>query len=438
MNRKSFFALILALVMVILLFSGCQKQTEELTEDGRRIIKIATGSSNMTMDAIWDFNDTNTEYYVELVDYMELCDHDWAQVVQRLSTELATGKAPDIIDLSAFDINYESYAAKGVFEDLYTYIDADEELNRDDLNSAILSCCEYNGQLYGIMSGFSVKTMYATTDILEGQTSWTVEEFMPYLNQLGIASLDANEVISVDSLISQLCQTTFTTFVDYITGTASYDSQAFIDMLDALKKYKDREDPNHINLVARLDSVWDFMDNQLRRKVMGSDIKYMGFPTFDGKGSGNYINNTNDFFAINAASNKKDVCWELLRTMLTAEYQLEHFVGTRATAFPTNSKALNALAEQSIERLYNESGTEITSRGFFGMHIGATYEPATQEDIDQILGLIDSVEGIQVYDSVVGDIVREEVNSFMNGDQDAQQTAAVIQSRVGNYMSEQK
>lgn len=438
MKISRLIALILTLATLLCLFSACQKQTEELTEDGRRIIKIATGSSNITMDAIWDFNDTSTEYYVELVDYMELCDYDWEQVVQRLSTELATGKAPDIIDLSAFDINYESYAAKGVFEDLYPYIDADKELERKDLNPAILSCCEYDGQLYGIMSGFSVKTMYASTDILEGQTSWTVDEFMPYLNQLGVASLDAKEVISVDSLISQLCQTTFTTFVDYKTGTASYDSQIFIDMLDALKEYKDREDPNDIDLVARLDSVWDFMDNQLRRKVMGSDIKYMGFPTFDGKGSGNYINNTNDFYAINAASNKKDGCWEFLRTLLTAEYQLEQFAGNRSSAFPTNNDALNTLAEQSTQRLYDENGEEITSRGFFGMFIGEAYEPATQEDVDQILALIDSVEGIQAYDLKVGDIVREEVASFISGDQDAAKTAAVIQSRVGNYMSEQK
>lgn len=430
MDSKRVFTLILTLATVLCLFSGCQKKAEPLTDSERKLITIATGSSNMTMDAIWDFNDTNTEYYVELVDYMELCDYDWEQVVQRLSTELATGKAPDIIDLSAFEINYESYAAKGVFEDLYPYIDADEELNREDLNSAILSCCEYDGQLYGIMSGFSVKTMYASTDILEGQTSWTVDEFMPLIDSVGRANAESDKKLSVSGLISSFCATTFNSFVDYDAGKVSYDSDDFIDMLNALKEHtSDEESP----ITIRVDSVWDFMDNQLRRKVMDGKIKYMGFPTFDGKSSGNYVNNTTDFFAINAASDKKDVCWELLRTMLTEEYQTEQVIKDITHSFPTNNKVMEKLIEHSMQRIYDDTGNEVTSRGSYSM----AYEPATQEDVDQILALIDSVETLQVSDVMVTDIVREEVDAFLNGEQDDQKTAEVIQSRVGNYISEQ-
>ena len=420
--------LVILCALLVAFTSACTKEKVE----GKPVLTLAvcSGAGILHEEKIWEINEGDYPYTVEIVDYLEAANGDISLAINNLNKELAAGDGPDIIDLSSFPIDVDLYASKGVFEDLYPYLDDDEELSRDDFVQSILSSCEYEGKLVSIMSGFNIKTMYVTTDILEGQSTWSVSDFYPYIGNIGVAYLESNEALDVETLLLQMCATSFNSFVDYTNKNVSFDSQVFTDLL---QHCINQETTNHDDLiVGRLDSVSDFMTHQLREKVMGEEIKYIGFPTLDGNSSGNYINNQTDYFAICADSKHKDMCWAFVREFLTDQYQTQTYVCPVARAFPTNQHALDQMVQYSMERIYDENNSEITIRSLY------TYScaPAKEDEINQILDLIDSLEHSQRADAVIEGIIQEELSAFLSGGQNASTTAEVIQNRVGIYVNE--
>lgn len=56
---------------------------------------------------------------------------------------------------------------------------------------------------------------------------------------------------------------------------------------------------------------------------------------------------------------------------------------------------------------------------------------------DELLGIVDKVDGVNEYDAAIYDIVINEAEKFYAGQNTAAQTAQAIQSRASIYLSEQ-
>lgn len=70
-----------------------------------------------------EFNKSNPDYRITITDYSQYdTDEDYTAGITKLNTDIVSGKMPDILLLND-NIPVESYAAKGLFEDLYFYID---------------------------------------------------------------------------------------------------------------------------------------------------------------------------------------------------------------------------------------------------------------------------------------------------------------------------
>lgn len=421
---KKYWVLIAA--SLFLLFSGCGQEAS--TEKPELILATCEGAGNLHEDKISEINEGDYPYTIQVVDYLEAANGDLSLAIENLNKALAAGDGPDLIDLSSFQIDIDLYASKGVFEDLYPYLDADKDLSRSDFVESVLSACEYDGKLVSMMSGFTVKTMFVTEDTLEGQSSWSVPDFYPYIGRIGVAFLESQEVLDTDTLLRQMCTTSFRSFVDYESKSVSFDSPIFVELLEQCAQVE----PSDGEIVGRLASVSDFMTHQLREQVLGKPIKYIGFPTIDGTSSGSYLNNQTDYLAICSGSNQKELCWSFLRELLFEQYQVDTYVCPVTRAFPTNVHALEQLVAYSKERIYEEDGTEITMRAIGTLDC----QPAQQDDIDQVLALIDSVESSQRVDIVMEEIIGEELSAFLSGDQTAETTAKVIQNRVEIYVNE--
>ena len=89
------------------------------------------GLQYQTQDMIVKFNRGNDKYRIEVTDYSEYNNEEngYDAGLTKLNTEIMAGNVPDILDISS--LNYVQLASKGIIEDLYPYIDAYEELNRD-------------------------------------------------------------------------------------------------------------------------------------------------------------------------------------------------------------------------------------------------------------------------------------------------------------------
>ena len=61
----------------------------------------------------------------------------------------------------------------------------------------------------------------------------------------------------------------------------------------------------------------------------------------------------------------------------------------------------------------------------------------SQADADIILGLIENTHSVYSYDQDILDIITDEVAAFFAGEKTAEDTAAMVQSRVNLYVQEQ-
>src|SRR5699024_7767816 len=105
---------------------------------------------------VLNFNRSSDKYRIEVTDYSEFnTEDDYSAGLTRLNTEIISGKAPDILVVDGLPV--EQYAARGLLEDLYTYLDSDGELSRDDLYQSILSALEIDGKLYTAAPSFNLQ-----------------------------------------------------------------------------------------------------------------------------------------------------------------------------------------------------------------------------------------------------------------------------------------
>lgn len=472
---RRLFAVMLCLTLMFTIFSACggqrpepeggaeaataqptqkpeiptQDEREAAVSKDRTVITLGSYGASFDESLIWEFNESQDEYLVEIIDYADEFPVDRDKALQKLILEIMSGKGPDIIDLYMFSISFENFARKGVLEDLYPWIDADEELSRDDFLESILSLCEVDGGLYSMMSGFSVKTMSCVSSVADELTGWTLEDFYPYSNLINGTNLiffknpelyDGKgelkyETLDGEDFLGQLCMTTLTSFVDYETCEAKFDSPEYVELLECCKNMQGGEATEKPKL--NLTSIWDFFEIQEEEYAFGEEIKYIGFPGLGDGDSGGFVNNQWNFFAMNALSENKEAAWEVMRLFYTEEYQTKRSF-TRF-AFPANKNAFNARLEQAKERLFGTNELtgetfEITQRGHWDNY---DYDPATDEEVEKVLELIDSIIGMQDYDPTIYDIVMEEAGAYFAGTATAEDTAKMVQSRVTLYLGEQ-
>lgn len=90
---------------------------------------------------IVEYNKTNDEYRINVVDYSEYAtDDDYNAGVTKLTTEIISGSVPDIFLTSNLPI--DKYAAKGVIADLNTFMDGGNGLSRDYFVPQVMSALE--------------------------------------------------------------------------------------------------------------------------------------------------------------------------------------------------------------------------------------------------------------------------------------------------------
>ena len=132
---------------------------------------------------IIEFNRTNQEYRIEVKEYVtEDGMEGYGSGQEKMNSDIVSGKGPDIIELSG--ANLRMYAAKGILEDLYPYIDGDEEINREDYLPNVLKAFEVDGKLYTLPSRFYINTVLAKESKVGDRRSITLSEVMELAKEL--------------------------------------------------------------------------------------------------------------------------------------------------------------------------------------------------------------------------------------------------------------
>ena len=117
------------------------------------------------------FNKSQDKYQIMVKDYSTYDD-----APTQMNNDLLAGEIPDIIDLSG--ISAEKYISKGMLLDLYTLMDKDSDIKKDDFIENVLQVMETDGKLYHISPTFGVNVLIGKTSDIGGRDKFTVQDLI--------------------------------------------------------------------------------------------------------------------------------------------------------------------------------------------------------------------------------------------------------------------
>ena len=195
-------------------------------------------------DAIVKFNRASNTHRIVVRDYSEYnTDDDYNAGIQKLNTEMLSGKLPDMIDINTYSMPVEQYAAKGFLTDLYELIDADADLSREDFVQPVLKALESaDGKLYQLPSTFAVSTAIALDKVAGDYDTWNLAAVKDAMTKLQ----DGASVFDVYRTKSDILPTciarNIAAFVDWENGSAHFDSDEFKALLEFANQFPETYD----------------------------------------------------------------------------------------------------------------------------------------------------------------------------------------------------
>jgi ABC-type glycerol-3-phosphate transport system substrate-binding protein len=399
------------------------------------------------------FNKTNPDCRIEVQDYSEYNTNDDPSAgLTKLTTEIISGKIPDILYTDSLPIR--QYAAKGVLEDLWPYIDADTELGgRDALVTPVFNAMEQDGKLYQVTPGFTVMTVAGAASVVGDTPGWTLDDLYTALDKMPAGTEVFSMGVTKNDIFSQCCAMNLDDFIDWDTGTCTFDSPEFIKLLEFTDLFPETFDWDSIDWESgdyeddstRIMSgkqmlaqfyAYDFQYFQMYKAMFGGDVTFIGYPTESRDGSAFSLNGG---LAMSVKCADKDAAWQFIRTLLTEDYQEQNGWG----GFPTNQKAFDSMLETAMTPDYitdPDTGEQVEqSKGSWGWgDLTVDLYALTQAEADQFTQLIDSTDKIYSYDQDISNIINDETQAYFAGQKSAADTAAMIQSRVSLYVNEQR
>ncbi len=398
-------------------------------------------------NAILDFNRKNEQYRIRVVDYSVYeTEDDYMASYSRLDQDILSGNCPDILMMA--NLSEDKYISSGVLADLYTLM-GEDTYTKEEFVQSYLRVMEQDGALYTISPSFQINTLVgATAYVGEGQ-GWTMAEFLAAVEKLPEDGLILDYMTRESFLYTMLCYL-LDSYIDYETGTCSFDSQEFIDLLNACMAFPEdytayeefhiangtdggwSEDMDYFNaryeelrtgqMMLMEPNFWSISELKSGSvSCMTEDLTFIGYPGAPGNGAVIVANTT---YAISASSAHPDVAWQFLCSLCSPEF-IEFYSGV-----PVLQELLDSQLEETMVQGYYTDGE--------GNQIPYDWEqPLTQEQVDQVRALIDNAVCRYRYDEQIQSIITEEAAAFFAGQKDAATVADLIQNRVQIYVDEQ-
>ena len=421
-------------------------------------------------DQLVKFNRSNDKYRIEVRDYSEYNMVAAASTegktvdvnpgLTKFNTEIMAGNVPDIIDISS--LNYVQLASKGIIEDLYPYIDADKELNRDDFFANVLRAMEVDGKLCTTVPGFYINAVMGASSVVGDTPGWTYEEFDAALASMPEGCQPFDQYVTRDAILQSCLALDMEQFVNWGTGECRFDSQQFIDLLNFANRFPESFDWENYDYSAEESttsriaqgkqmlvqtSVYQIEDLFYNQYIesFGGNVTFIGYPT--ASGTGNMLGIEGNGFAMSSKSQYKDVVWDFLRTFMTKDYQEQSVWSLASRKDIFDEKAQEAM---TVQYQKDEDGNEILDEegnkipiARYGRWNEATGESEEvyaiePEQIDQLRELIASTDKKANYDNAIFDIVNEQAAAFFQGQKSAEEVAKLVQSKANIFVNEQR
>ncbi len=497
---------LLIIWVCILLLTACEAGGEEhVAEPKGGVLTYAALNpvTAATQKTVEQFNDTHTDVQIEIRDYSDEGGLD------RLRTELVLGQIPDIMEMhylgkspsrtgknnepekgrggnytswkttgnstlerpaDEYWMPYRQMVQKGYLENLWPYIENDPELGREGVLRAPLEAAEVDSGLYLLFMDVRVITLMGPESVIGDRYGWTLKELLEVFADMreGSTILRYNAV-KRDVFFDLLCFS-LNKYVDIDTGTCSFNSREFRDLLAFLECFPNEADFGNPDQVAMevmervrtrrqmlevTQIAWP-EDLVCRDAFWGERTAFVGYPTEAGD-SGSFFYPMGDVLAMSSTCQNKDAAWEYIRELIKP--RRTNAVGEDAVvpfvSIPINRHDYDLfMYGQLVDRPKTFQYVSDQSRGQVDpveyMSIFIKWKPfaygpeiypmalLTEEDGERFQALIDNTTQLYWPDDALSDIVWEALGPYFAGDKQLDDTLQLLDNRVSLYLNEQK
>lgn len=393
-----------------------QEDSTDKEDEERQPLNVTLTYATMSLDQqmerwIFEYNNAHEDCQIEVKVYGE---DDYETGLSRLNADIASGEAPDLIDLS--DIDVDAYMNKGLFADLSAYIE-----NKDDYVANLLRLYENDGKIYGVTPGFRLETLLGKKENFSDNAGWTVEAMEAMIRRMpeGTVVIDGLEP---EGLLRTALFVAMDEYVNWEERTCSFDSEEFLGLLElaatmdgsfvddteeSLGKGTLLLDRAYIGSISDYKSECDMFG--------GAEVTCVGYPSKEGGRSLIYPYLP---IAISDSCANKEQAWQFVNSLLDEKFQSKYIVFN----FPIRISTLESKFEDAM-----------TLKEGWG---NTAEDLPTEEQAEELYGMMDTAYGNNQIDENIWNIIEEEASYYFNNEKTAQEVAAIIQNRVELYLAE--
>lgn len=386
--------------------------------------------SDSLMDAIIRFNNSDQDYKIKIQPYIYSSEEE----LTRLLIDLATSGGADILDTSLLP---DSVVDNALLTDMLPYLDADDELSRDDFISGIFADMTKTGGLYEYVDRYDLITVTTHADFADG-ADWTAERMCLLLSQYPDLCVECDE----ERLKYAFAWAASAEFMDYDTLTCNFDSDAFAQWLKLLKTlcairqdgYND--DYAFNECVFYIDCEFPANVGKNSRMYARGEYATAGFPNTGGNGSyfmrynaptafgtGSFLDSgKNTYGAVNsvgimASGDNKDGAWRFVKTFMRGSEDVNLLNGIPAQ---------KAVFERAVENALAKEQSEFSQ-----------VEEFDARDAEYIRALVYNTDKCVSDSDTVIDTIRKILTAYIGGQYTEEEATNQLQSRMSIYLAEQ-
>lgn len=437
-----------------------RRRTEEEIAQ-MQLISLATLEMPDQLElAVLNFNRSAENTRIVVSDYAKYnTETDDTLGLEQFKQDMTNGIVADIICTSGLPFN--SFANKGLFEDLYSFMEEDETFSEDDYLMNFFETLEHDGALRHMSFSYTVGTQIAKTEHAGTEQGRDIAAYTELITSLP-EGMDAFGEMYRDTALKELCIHNMNAFIDTKKNKCSFDSGEFVKVLELCALYPEMPEDMFANMTAeeleaylnesgyayRKDEallystqLMDPYDYHGIREVDFGDaeITLVGYPTVDGDGNGGVF--FPEFTIAMATQSKyQEEVWSFFQYMLGEDYQRMICDNAVMQTMPVHrgilAEEMQAATEPDTYLDWDGKEVQQPRMSFLGSTM-ITLKNATPEEMDALLTYFEGITVSNYYDAIVYDIIEEEAGMYFAGDQTAEEAAEMIQSRVSIYLSEQ-
>lgn len=423
---------------------------EELPEKEQIIIATLYSDQELQAAAV-QFNKSSNDYRVMVKQYYDWnSDMSYEDAITNLNNDISSRNCPDLVLISG-NIDVNMLAAKGVFQDLSSYLEKSDVLDRENMVESVLNAYTYDGKLIAVPDNFTLATIFGSRDMVGDEMGWSLEDMIAFSD--ANPGKDLFDTVSKSEILSICLMYNMDTFVDWNKGSCNFDSPEFKSLLEFAARFEDADDidydPDRPATPVRIqrgevllleETIYEMNEIQLYKEMFLGDVTPIGLPNTDG--TSGCILSANGCYAIAAKSKVKDGAWAFIESYLTRE-NTGHRWG-----LPNDWNLLDEMAKEAVreyevdengEILLDEEGNPVerqVNHGYGWGDFSYDYRVSTQEEVDMVYELINAARPASGTNQQIMTIITEEAEAFFQGQKTVDEVTPIIQSRVNVYVSE--